>query len=65
MLFTGSHDLSIDIVSSLLKQKDVNRQIISSHVGSLADHGNKKGEAHVTGIHLLDPETENVQLTLR
>lgn len=63
VLFTGSHDLSIDIVSSLLKQKDVNRQVISSHVGSLAGiMAIKKGEAHVTGIHLLDPETETYNL---
>lgn len=59
VLFTGSHDLSIDIVSSLLRKKDVNRQIISSHVGSLAGiMAIRKGETHVTGIHLLDPESQ-------
>ncbi|RXI98673.1 molybdopterin biosynthesis protein [Anaerobacillus alkaliphilus] len=63
VLFTGSHDLSIDIVSSLLKKKDVNRQVISSHVGSLAGiMAIRKGEAHVTGIHLLDPETDTYNL---
>jgi putative molybdopterin biosynthesis protein len=63
ILFTGSHDLSIDIVSTLLKKKDVNRQIISSHVGSLAGiMAIRKGEAHVTGIHLLDPEVETYNL---
>lgn len=63
ILFTGSHDLTIDIVSSLLKKKDVNRQIISSHVGSLAGiMAIKKGEAHVTGIHLLDPDTNTYNL---
>ncbi|OIJ11645.1 molybdopterin biosynthesis protein [Anaerobacillus arseniciselenatis] len=59
VLFTGSHDLTIDIVSSLLRRRDVNRQVISSHVGSLAGlMAIRKGEAHVTGVHLLDPETE-------
>lgn len=63
VLFTGSHDLSIDIISSLLKAEDMDRQIISSHVGSLAGlMAIKKGEAHVTGIHLLDPETETYNL---
>lgn len=63
VLFTGSHDLTIDIVSSLLKRKDANRQIISAHVGSLAGiMAIRKGEAHVTGIHLLDPETETYNL---
>lgn len=63
VLFTGSHDLSIDIVSSLLKTKDVHRQIISSHVGSLAGlMAIRKGEAHVTATHLLDPETETYNI---
>ncbi len=63
VLFTGSHDLSIDIVSSLIKKRDVFRQIISSHVGSLAGiMAIRKGEAHVTGIHLLDPETDTYNL---
>lgn len=59
VLFTGSHDLSIDVVSTLLKKHDIHRQVISSHVGSLAGiMAIRKGEAHVTAIHLLDPETE-------
>lgn len=63
VLFTGSHDLSIDIVSSLLKKRDIHRQVISSHVGSLAGiMAIRKGEAHVTAIHLLDPETETYNL---
>jgi putative molybdopterin biosynthesis protein len=63
VLFTGSHDLSIDIVSSLLKKHDINRQVISSHVGSLAGiMALRKGEAHVTAIHLLDPETGTYNL---
>lgn len=63
VLFTGSHDLSIDIVSSLLKKHDIHRQVISSHVGSLAGiMAIRKGEAHVTAIHLLDPDTETYNL---
>lgn len=58
ILFSGSHDLTIDIVSSLIRQHDINRQIISSHTGSMAGVlAIKKSEAHIAGIHLLDPET--------
>lgn len=58
ILFSGSHDLTIDIVSSLIRRLDVNRQIIASHTGSMAGlMAIRKGEAHIAGIHLLDPET--------
>lgn len=63
VLFTGSHDLSIDIISTLLRKHDIHRQVISSHVGSLAGiMAIRKDEAHVTAIHLLDPETETYNL---
>lgn len=58
ILFSGSHDLTIDILSSFIREKDINRQIISSHTGSMAGlMAIRKGEAHMAGIHLLDPET--------
>ena len=58
ILFSGSHDLSIDLLSSLLKERDYDRQIISAHTGSMAGlMAIKKGEAHVAGMHLLDEET--------
>lgn len=58
ILFSGSHDLSIDVLSSLMKKRDVSRQIISSHTGSMAGlMAIRKGEAHVAGIHLLHEET--------
>lgn len=58
ILFSGSHDLSIDLLSSLLKERDYDRQIISAHTGSMAGlMAVKKGEAHVAGMHLLDEET--------
>ncbi|MGN7399282.1 molybdopterin biosynthesis protein [Cytobacillus praedii] len=54
----GSHDLTIDLLSSQLKKGKRDSRIMSSHVGSLAGiMAIKKGEAHVAGIHLLDPET--------
>ncbi|EGL81732.1 molybdenum cofactor synthesis domain protein [Caldalkalibacillus thermarum TA2.A1] len=58
ILFSGSHDLSIDLLSSLIKERDQDRQIISSHTGSMAGlMAIKKGETHVAGIHLLDEES--------
>ncbi len=58
ILFTGSHDLSIDVLSSLIRKKDEERQIISAHVGSMAGiMAIRKQEAHVAGIHLLHPES--------
>ncbi|WP_102349345.1 molybdopterin biosynthesis protein [Bacillus sp. Marseille-P3661] len=63
ILFSGSHDLTIDILSSLIREEDINRQIISSHTGSMAGiMAIKKGEAHIVGIHLLDPDTGEYNL---
>jgi putative molybdopterin biosynthesis protein len=58
VLFTGSHDLSLDVISSMMKELDVTRQVISSHTGSMAGiMAIKRGEAHVAGIHLLHEQT--------
>lgn len=59
VVFNGSHDLTIDILSSFLKNEQKDAKIISSHVGSMAGiMAIRKGEAHVAGIHLLDPDTK-------
>lgn len=58
-IFNGSHDLSIDYLSSFLQKKSISSKIVSTHTGSMAGMlAIKKGEAHVAGIHLLDPETK-------
>lgn len=63
ILFSGSHDLSIDVLSSIMKRSDYSRQIISSHTGSMAGlMAIKKGEAHVAGIHLLHEDTGEYNL---
>ncbi|OCA82336.1 molybdopterin biosynthesis protein [Bacillus sp. FJAT-27225] len=63
IVFTGSHDLTIDLLSSQLKRKRNDMKVISSHVGSMAGlMAIRKGEAHVAGIHLLDPETKEYNL---
>lgn len=54
----GSHDLSLDVLSSHMKTRGGQGGIASAHVGSLAGILSlRKGEAHFAGIHLLDPET--------
>lgn len=63
VVFNGSHDLTIDLLSSRLKAADFNAKIISSHVGSMAGlMAIKKGEAHIAGIHLLDPESNTYNI---
>ena len=54
----GSHDLTLDVLSSHMKAISGRGGIASAHVGSLAGILSlRKGEAHFAGIHLLDPET--------
>ncbi|MBT2644872.1 molybdopterin biosynthesis protein [Bacillus sp. ISL-41] len=64
IVFSGSHDLTIDLLSSQLKKQRTDMKIVSSHVGSMAGlMAIRKGEAHVAGIHLLDPETKEYNVT--
>ncbi len=52
----GSHDMTLDLIAQFLSEKD--RRLISSNVGSLGGLvALKRGEAHLAGSHLLDPET--------
>ncbi len=59
LLAIGSHDLTIDLLNSLLKEKTGGRiHISSSNVGSLGGLlAVKRGTAHVAGSHLLDTAT--------
>lgn len=64
IVFNGSHDLTIDMLSAHLKLKNHQMEIISAHVGSMAGlMAIRKGEAHVAGIHLLDPETKEYNIS--
>jgi putative molybdopterin biosynthesis protein len=56
ILCIGSHDMTLDLLAQYLSQKD--RRLVSSNVGSLGGLvALKRGEAHLAGSHLLDPET--------
>jgi len=64
IVFSGSHDMTIDLLSSQLKRERIDMKIVSSHVGSMAGvMAIRKGEAHVAGIHLLDPETKEYNVS--
>jgi putative molybdopterin biosynthesis protein len=52
----GSHDLTIDILAQYLNAK--NRRLTSANVGSLGGLvALSRGEAHLAGSHLLDPDS--------
>jgi len=58
ILCAGSHDLSIDILGNELKRLHPGFKIAASNVGSMgALLSMRRGETHIGGTHLLDPET--------
>ena len=59
ILAVGSHDLTIDLLASLVKEKSAGKiTIASSNVGSIGGLvAIQKGIAHFAGAHLLDPQT--------
>ncbi|MBO8141231.1 MAG: molybdopterin biosynthesis protein [Firmicutes bacterium] len=55
---SGSHDIILDLLSSWLHRRSAGFTLSSAHVGSLAGLAALgRGEAHMAGIHLLDPAT--------
>jgi len=57
-LITGSHDLSLDVLDSLLRRMEPGMRVASTHVGSQAGLAAlHSGYCHAAGTHLLDPET--------
>lgn len=57
----GSHDITLDILAQFVTQHD--RRLASANVGSLGGlMALKRGEAHLAGSHLLDPESGEYNL---
>ncbi len=57
----GSHDLTLDLMAQFLSPRQ--RRLASVNVGSLGGiMALKRGEAHLAGSHLLDPETGEYNL---
>ena len=54
----GSHDLTLDLMSSFLRRVPSGANLSSSHIGSLGGLiALRRGEAHLAGSHLLDEAT--------
>lgn len=54
----GSHDLTLDLITSHLKKNGRSGAVASAHVGSLGGlMALRKNEAHFAGVHLLDQDT--------
>jgi putative molybdopterin biosynthesis protein len=57
----GSHDITVDLLAQFLSGQ--NRRLVSANVGSQAGLiALRRGEAHLAGSHLLDPETGEYNL---
>jgi len=57
----GSHDLTLDVIAQFLA--DRHRRLTSANVGSLGGLiALRRGEAHLAGAHLLDPESGEYNL---
>lgn len=58
----GSHDVTLDLLAQFLAEHD--RRLASSNVGSLGGLvALRRGQAHLAGSHLLDPETGEYNLS--
>jgi putative molybdopterin biosynthesis protein len=58
----GSHDMTLDLVAQFLAKRG--RRLVSANVGSQGGLvALRRGEAHLAGSHLLDPESGEYNLT--
>ena len=58
ILFTGSHDMALDLLATSLREESPGTTLSKAPMGSLDGLlALKRGEAHLAGSHLLDPET--------
>lgn len=54
----GSHDLTLDLLAQFLAERAPGLRLASANVGSLGGLvALRRGEAHLAGSHLLDPQT--------
>ena len=62
ILAIGSHDMTLDLLAQYLAQRG--RRLVSANVGSLGGLvALRRGEAHLAGSHLLDPQTGEYNLS--
>jgi len=68
ILAVGSHDVSLDLLAGRIKEANPRLSLASANVGSMGGIlAIKEGQAHIAGVHLLDPGTGefNVPYVLR
>lgn len=54
----GSHDLTLDVLAQFLAEREGGWRLMSANVGSMGGLvALRRGECHLGGSHLLDPET--------
>lgn len=59
----GSHDMTLDLLAQFLAERAPGSRLASANVGSLGGLvALKRGEAHLAGSHLLDPESGETNL---
>lgn len=64
VLVVGSHDPMLDLLSQFLALRFPGERLVSANVGSLGGLvAQKRGEAHLSGTHLLDPDTGEYNLS--
>ncbi len=58
LLAIGSHDMTLDLIAQFLAEHEPPQRLVSANAGSLGGlHALRRGEAHLAGSHLLDPES--------
>ncbi len=58
LVFIGSHDNILDVIANQLHIRRPATRVSSAHVGSMGGiMAMRRGEAHLSGIHLLDEES--------
>ncbi len=58
VMVVGSHDVALDVLADFLRRADPRASLASAHVGSLGGLlALRRGEAHIAGVHLLDDQT--------
>ena len=58
VMVVGSHDVALDVLADFLRRADPTSRLASAHVGSLGGLlALRRGEAHMAGVHLLDEDT--------
>ncbi|UCG11279.1 MAG: molybdopterin biosynthesis protein [Deltaproteobacteria bacterium] len=64
LVAVGSHDMTLDVITNLLKKYHPEVSLASSNVGSLGGLlALRKGTAHLAGSHLLDTDTGEYNTT--